>query len=93
MFVKVKYLGFYPLGSEIKVHNIPIMQGTWNVFNKPVITYGKKSVVSPIFEHLYYVTHKNSTVFFVAVEYGLGHYHIFYTDEKTNAKLSTFVHC
>ena len=32
MFVKVSYLGFYPLGSDIEINNIKIMQLDWNEY-------------------------------------------------------------
>ena len=88
MLVNVEYFGFYPLGADIELNNIPIMQIKWNLYPKVVFTYGKKSIVSPFLEYLYYVKWNERVVFFVAVEYGLGHYHIFKTDENTNRKLS-----
>ena len=88
MFVKVEYFGFYPLGSDIELNHIKIMKSKWNVYKKPVVTYGKKNVVSPSLQDLYYVVSDENVVFFVAIEYGLGHYHIFTVCEKTNSKLS-----
>ena len=88
MLVKVEYLGFYPLGSDMKLDNVSIMKSQWHLYNKVAFTYGKKRVVSPFFQQLFFVNSKESMVFFVAVEYGLGHYHIFKTGEKTNQKLS-----
>lgn len=88
MFVKVDYLGFYPLGSDIKINDIEIMKSKWNVYKKPSITYGKKNVASPFLQDLYYVVSKGKAIFFVAVEWGLGHYHIFTASEKHNKKLS-----
>ena len=88
MLVKVEYFGFYPLGADIELNNIPIMKLEWNLYEKVALTYGKKNVVSPFLAHLYYVKCNGHAVFFVAVEYGLGQYHIFKTDEKTNQKLS-----
>ena len=88
MFVKVEYFGFYPLGSDVELNNVPIMKAEWNLYKKAAFTYGKKNIVSPFLEQLYYVKCNEGTIFFVAVEYGLGHYHIFRTDEKTNQKLS-----
>ena len=46
MLVKVDYLGFYPLGSDIKIHDIEIMKSKWNVYKKPSITYGKKAKIN-----------------------------------------------
>ena len=88
MLVKVEYCGFYPLGSDIELGRIPIMQREWNLYRKPVVTYGKKNTVSPFLEQVYYVTHENRTVFFVAMEYGLGHYHIFRVTPKANEKMT-----
>ena len=88
MLVKVEYLGFYPLGDDVELYNVSIMKLEWNVYNKAAFVYGRKNVVSPFFGQLYYVKSNEGFVFFVAVEYGLGHYHIFKTDEKTNIKLS-----
>lgn len=88
MLVKVEYFGFYPLGADIELNNTPIMKLEWNLYKKVALTYGKKNVVSPFLEQLYYVESNEGTVFFVAVEYGLGHYHIFKAGEKTNQKLS-----
>ncbi len=88
MFVKVNYLGFYPLGSDVKINDIEIMKSKWNVYKKPTITYGKKNVASPFLQDLYYVVSKGKAIFFVAVEWGLGHYHIFTASEKHNKKLS-----
>ena len=42
MFVKVEYCGMYPLGSDMELDTVPIMQGEWRVYGKPVVTYGKK---------------------------------------------------
>ena len=88
MFVKFNYLGFYPLGSDVKINDIEIMKSKWNVYKKPSITYGKKNIASPFLQDLYYVISKGKAVFFVAVEWGLGHYHIFTANEKQNKRLS-----
>ena len=88
MLIKVEYLGFYPLGSDVELENVPIMKKEWHLYNKAAFTYGKKNVVSPFLQQLFFVDSYEKTVFFVAVEYGLGHYHIFKTNEKTNEKLS-----
>lgn len=88
MLVKVKYFGYYPLGSDVKINDIEIMKSRWNIYKKPIITYGKKNTASPYSQDLYYVVSKEKVVFFVAVEWGLGHYHIFLTSEKKNKKLS-----
>ena len=57
MFVKVKYFGLYPLGSDV------------------------------CFGQVFYTKDDKRTVFFVAIEYGLGHYHIFSINDKTQQKL------
>ncbi|MBR2970525.1 MAG: hypothetical protein IKC48_01845 [Clostridia bacterium] len=87
MLVKVNYHGFYPLGSDVKINNIEIMKSNWNVYPKCTITYGKRNVASPVFQDLYYVVSKENAVFFVAIEWGLGKYHIFTVSEKQGKKL------
>ena len=88
MFVKVSYLGFYPLGSDIEINNIKIMQLDWNEYKKPVLIYGKKNVINPFYSQLFYVISKTNIAFFTAHEYGLGHYHIFSVSDKSSDKLS-----
>ena len=43
MLVKVKYSGFYPLGSDVRVNGVEIMKSKWHRYKKPTITYGKKN--------------------------------------------------
>lgn len=88
MLVKVNYFGFYPLGSDIKINNIEIMKSEWYVYKKYPIIYGKKHIVSPFLQELFYVVSKTDIVFFCAVEWGLGHYHIFTVSERQSKKLS-----
>ena len=38
-------------------------------------------------QQVFYVISKDKIVFFVAVEYGLGHYHIFMISDKKSKKL------
>ncbi len=87
MLVKVKYSGFYPLGSDIKINDVEIMKSKWHRYEKPTITYGKKNIASPFLQNLFYVVSKEKTVFFVAIEWGLGHYHVFVASEKQNKRL------
>ena len=88
MFVKVKYSGCYPVGSDIKINDVEIMKSKWNVDKKPLITYGKKNIANPFLQDLFYVVLKGKAVFFVAIEWGLGHYHVFVASEKQNNRLS-----
>lgn len=87
MFVKAKYFGFYPLGADVLLQGTKIMQAVWNAYKPPLIVIGKKNVVSPLFGQMYYVANDNQKVFFVAIEYGLGHYHIFTINEKAQQRL------
>jgi hypothetical protein len=88
MLVKVKYSGFYPLGSDVRVNGVEIMKSKWHRYEKPTITYGKKNIASPFLQDLFYVVSKEKAVFFVAIELGLGHYHVFVASEKQNRRLS-----
>ena len=91
MFIKATYLGFFPLGSEIEVGEVRIMQEEWQVYPLPTVTYGKTHVVSPFMQELFYVSADSKTVFFVAVEYGLGHYHLFTVSDKAQKRLSKHI--
>ena len=62
MLVKVKYFGYYPLGSDIKINDIEIMKSRWNIYKKPSITYGKKNTASPFLQDLYYVVSKEKAL-------------------------------
>lgn len=87
MFVKVEYLGFYPMGSDVILQNIKIMQEPWNVYKYPTICVGKSKEVSPLCGQVFYVTKGEQTVFFVAIEYGLSKYHVFTISGKTQKRL------
>ena len=68
MFVAVKYFGFYLLGSDVELNGVKIMQEYWNEYNKFIIPIGKKNVVSPFMQQVFYVISKDKIVFFVAIE-------------------------
>jgi len=87
LFAKVKYFGFYPIGSDVCYNNVKIMQTSWEPYKYPIFLFGKKQIVCPFFGQVFYVTNNESTVFFVAIEYGYGHYHIFSINEHTQKKL------
>ncbi len=82
MLIKVEYFGSYPLGAEIELDNVKIIQSEWNKYNNTVFIFGKKKYINPLFTQLFYVLSKNKVVFFTAYEYRLGHYHIFAVNEK-----------
>ena len=88
MIAKVSYFGFYPLGADVSLRNTRIMQEKWNRCTVPVFAIGKKNVVNPTFGEVYYIKNDGQAVFFVAIEYGLGHYHIFTFNEKSQEKLN-----
>ena len=87
MFVKVKYFGFYPLGSDVELNNVKIMREHWNEYNKVIFPIGRKNVVSPLGQQVYYVNSNTKIIFFVAIEYGLGHYHIFSFSNRATDKM------
>ncbi len=87
MLVKCKYFGFYPLGSEVELEGIKIMKEYWNECNKFIIPIGKRNVVSPFMQQVFYVITNAKIIFFVAIEYGLGHYYIFTISNKASKRL------
>ena len=88
MFATATYFGFYPMGAHIELQGIKIMQTTWTEYNSPTIVIGKKNVVNPLFGQIYYVMNADQIVFFMAIEYGLGHYHIFTISDRAQQRLS-----
>ena len=87
MFVKVNYFGFYPLGSDVCYKDVKIMQTPWESYKSPAFVFGKKQTVNPCFGQVFYAKNDNQTVFFVAIEYGIGHYHIFSINDCTQQKM------
>lgn len=76
----------FPLGVEVSLRNTKIMQEKWNRCTVPVLAIGKKNVVNPTFGKVYYIKNDGQAGFFVAIEYGLGHYHVFTFNEKSQKK-------
>lgn len=87
VFAKVTYLGFYPLGSDVIYNAVRIMQKNWTKYKHFVIPIGKKETVTPFGGNVFYATEKDVTVFFVAIEYGYGKYHIFSINNKSQEKM------
>lgn len=88
MFIRVSYLGSYPLGDDVELNNIKIMKFKWNEYNKTVFIFGGEKYIIPFFTQLFYVISNNNVSFFTAYEYCLGHYHIFAVCEKDNERLA-----
>ena len=87
MFAKVRHFGFYPLGSDICYNGVKIMQLPWKEYRFPAFVFGKKQTVNSFPGQVFYTANDSRTVFFVAVEYGLGHYHIFSINDFTQRKM------
>jgi len=87
VFAIVKYFGFYPLGSDVCYNGLRIMQTNWEEYKHPVFVFGKRHIVNPCFGQVFYAKTDNQIVFFVAIEYGLGYYHIFSLNSRTQQKL------
>lgn len=83
MFIKVDYFGSYPLGSDIKINNIKIMQEEWNIYNKLTMLYGKTNISLFHKMNIYYIVKDMTILFFGAYEYKLGYYHIYSVNEKS----------
>ncbi len=64
MFVKVIYKGYHPLGGDLEIGGIKIMQREWKKLRRPLIFAFGKSVqgVSPIFSDVF-VAEESKKVF------------------------------
>ena len=89
MLAKAIYLGYYPLGGDLEIDGIKIMQFEWKCLLRPIILPFGKTIqgVSPTFSHVFVVTEKEKTVFFLANESGIGKYHIWSFSDKVVKKL------
>lgn len=91
MFAKVQYLGFYPLGSDVEINSIKIMQTEWKILQKPkLIPIGKEATgIHPFFCNTYVVEKNGKIAYFMAQECEIGKHHIFEISEKAIKKLNT----
>ena len=89
MLTKAIYLGYYPLSGDLGIDGIKIMQLKWKCLLRPIkLPFGKTiQGVSHTFSHVFAVTEKEKTVFFVANECGGGKYHIWSFSDKTIKRL------
>ena len=89
MLAKAIYLGYYPLGGDLEIDGIKIMQLEWKHLRSPIIlSFGKAIQGStPTFSHAFVVTKNEKTVFFLANECGMGKYHIWSFSNKVIKKL------
>ena len=89
MFAKATYLGCYPLGGDLEIDGVKIMQFEWKCLHRPtVLPFGKTiQGANPAFSHVFVVTEKEKTVFFLANECSIGKYHIWSFSDKTVKKL------
>ena len=89
MLAKAIYLGYHPRGGDLEIDGIKIMQFEWKRLRRPIILPFGKTIqgVSPTFSHVFAVTEKEKTVFFLANECGIGKYHIWSFSDKVVKKL------
>ena len=92
MLAKAIYLGYYPLGGDLEIDGIKIMQFEWkNLYRPTILPFGKTvQGVSPIFSHIFVVTENEKAVFFLANECGIGKYHIWSFSDKVIKKLREY---
>ena len=89
MFAKAIYLCYYPLGGDLEIDGIKIMQFEWKRLLRPIILPFGKTIqgVGPTFSHVFAVTENKKTVFFLVNEHGIGKCHIWSFSDKVVKKL------
>ncbi len=87
MIAKANYFGCLPLGSDVMIDEIKIMQSQWTAYTKPVFLFGKKQGINPCFCDLFYIKQGGKAVLFAAYEQGLGNYHIFTISGKNAQRI------
>ena len=92
MFAKATYLGYHPLGGDLEIDGIKIMQCEWKCLHRPIILPFGKTIqgVSPTFSYAFVVKENEKTVFFLANESGIGKYHIWSFSDKVVKKLREY---
>lgn len=92
MLAKAIYLGCYPLGGDLEIDGVKIMQFKWNCLRRPTILSFGKTIqgVSPTSSYVFAVTEKEKTVFFLANECGIGKYHIWSFSDKVVKKIREY---
>ena len=95
MLAKAIYLGYYPLGGDLEIDGIKIMQFEWKRLLRPIILPFGKTIqgVSPTFSHVFAVTENEKTIFFLVNEHGIGKYHIWFFSDKVVKKLREHKNC
>ena len=89
MFARVFYLGYHPLGGDLEINGIKVMQAEWMKLRKPaVFAIGKShDGISPAFCEAFYVKSEEKYAFFLAHENEIDKYHIFGFSDKDVNKL------
>lgn len=89
MLAKAIYLGYYPLGGDLEIDGVKIMQFEWKCLHRPTILPFGKTIrgASPTFSSVFVATENEKTVFFLANECGIGKYHIWSFSDKVVKKL------
>ena len=92
MFVKAVYLGYHPLGGDLEIDGIKIMQLKWKELRRPIVFAFGKSIkgTNPIFSYAFVAEENEKKVFFLAQESEIGKYHIWGFSTKTAEKLSNY---
>ena len=88
MFSKTIYLGYHPLGGNLEINGIKIMQKEWTRLCKPIIFPLKMPGGQAFFCEPYYVESDGKRAFFLATERGIGKYHIYGFSERAVEKLN-----
>lgn len=89
MIATTNYLGAYPLGAELEIDGIKIMQLEWKALYRPTILSFGKAIqgANPMFSRVFVAVEDGKAVFFAANECGIGKYHIWSFSDKVIKKL------
>lgn len=85
----VRYLGYFPLGSEVLVDGVQIMMKEWGTVTPTPLVIGRANRNIGVFGNgVFGVVENEKKVFFIALEYGIGKYHVFTFSDRASKKLS-----
>lgn len=89
MFVKLYYLGYFPLGNEMTLNSVKIMQSEWEPVVRPsTFTYGRReNGATPYFCEVFRAEEDGRVAYFAAYERGYARYHVFEVSSRAARKL------
>ena len=83
-------IGYYPLGSDVEINGIRIMQEEWKTVKTLKLAVTKIKKTFHLRDDIFIVRKGEKVAVFSAYEYGIGKYFISIFNDKISAKLLNY---